>query len=322
MVLVNTLTIEAINTALIALQRGKDIVVGGEKGTTINNITISNSGSGGSSGSSLDFSPQVDALDKRIGLLEKAEELLRIENEKQSERIAVLEGLGIEDVQFDDTSRTLSIELVNGETFETDITSETLSMRLEGNDLVIKFGESEQRLPLPVGTQADWEQTDPNAPDYIKNKIPIWIEDGPASDNMAPVDSVTSGEMRPVTSNAVANAGFLTSADITDQVTVDNMQSVSSNAVAQKIKNVLSNYELKYKRVTGTTNVYGTLYSQNSNLVGNECIVFANCISHSDYMYLVGYGNYGTWIKVARYDYVDIANTTVTLEVLYFEKIV
>lgn len=206
MVLVNTLTVEAINTALIALQRGQSIVVGGEKpGTTVNNITISNGGGSGG-GSSLDFTPQITALDKRVGLLEKAEELLRQENERQNERLDALEGLGITDFYFDDTSRELTIELANGEVFDTEVTSESFSMDVVNGELVIRIGEQVHTVTLPMGSQADWTQTDSTQPDFIKHKIPIWITQGSADDNMSPIDSVTDGSMRPVTSNAVAGA--------------------------------------------------------------------------------------------------------------------
>lgn len=248
MVLVNTLTVEAINTALIALQRGQSIVVGGEKpGTTVNNITISNGG-GGSGGSGLDFTPQITALDKRVGLLEKAEELLRQENERQNERLDALEGLGITDFYFDDTSRELTIELANGEVFDTEVTSESFSMEVVNGELIIRIGEQVHTVTLPMGSQADWTQTDSTQPDFIKHKIPIWITQGSADDNMSPIDSVTDGSMRPVTSNAVYDKHYLTSADITNQVTVDNMQSVSSNAVAQALTQ--KNAVIKYKEVT------------------------------------------------------------------------
>lgn len=206
MVLVNTLTVEAINTALIALQRGQSIVVGGEKpSTTVNNITISNGG-GGSGGSGLDFTPQINALDKRVGLLEKAEEVLRLENERQNERLEALEGLGITDFYFDDTSRELTIELANGEVFDTEVTSESFSMEVVNGELIIRIGEQVHTVTLPMGSQADWTQTDPDDPSFIKHKIPIWITQGSADDNMSPIDSVTDGSMRPVTSNAVYDA--------------------------------------------------------------------------------------------------------------------
>lgn len=243
MVLVNTLTVEAINTALIALQRGQSIVVGGEKpGTTVNNITISNGG-GSSGGSGLDFTPQITALDKRVGLLEKAEEVLRLENERQNERLDALEGLGITDFYFDDTTRELTIELANGEVFDTEVTSESFSMEVVNGELIIRIGEQVHTVNLPMGSQADWTQTDSDDPSFIKHKIPIWITQGSADDNMSPIDSVTDGSMRPVTSNAVYDKHYLTSADITNQVTVDNMQSVSSSAVY----NALGRWSLLYE---------------------------------------------------------------------------
>ena len=76
MVLINTVTVEAINTALIALQRGQSITIGGEKGGTVNNINVTNNGTG----SGTDVSPQLNALDKRVTEVEKAEEGLKTEN--------------------------------------------------------------------------------------------------------------------------------------------------------------------------------------------------------------------------------------------------
>jgi hypothetical protein len=102
-----------------------------------------------------------------------------------------------------------------------------------------------------------------------------------------------------------------------DEVTVGNMQSVTSNAVYK----VLDGYRLKYKQIIGTTNFVGTLYKGNSNITGNECIVFANCISHNDYMYSVGYhATNGTWLKVVNYDYSPIGDTYVVYDILYFER--
>lgn len=57
--------------------------------------------------------------------------------------------------------------------------------------------------------QSDWTQTDSTKKDFIKNKIPIWITSGSADDNMSPIDSVTNGSMRPITSNAVFNNKYL-----------------------------------------------------------------------------------------------------------------
>ena len=277
MVLVNTLTVEAINTALIALQRGQSIVVGGEKpSTTVNNITISNGG-GGSGGSGLDFTPQINALDKRVGLLEKAEEVLRLENERQNERLEALEGLGITDFYFDDTSRELTIELANGEVFDTEVTSESFSMEVVNGELIIRIGEQVHTVTLPMGSQADWTQTDPDDPSFIKHKIPIWITQGSADDNMSPIDSVTDGSMRPVTSNAVYDKHYLTSADITNQVTVDNMQSVSSNAVAIALTSSKVKFMPVFKQYTApiNTDVRITDVPTTSDLpTGSEIIVY------------------------------------------------
>lgn len=272
MVLVNTLTVEAINTALIALQRGQSIVVGGEKETTVNNITISNSG--GSGGNGLDFTPQINALDKRVGLLEKAEEVLREENERQNERLELLEGLGISDFTFDEVTRELSIELENGDTFDTTITSESFSMSVDNGELIIKIGSNEQRIPLPSGVQADWTQTDPDDPSFIKHKIPIWITQGSADDNMSPIDSVTDGSMRPVTSNAVYDKHYLTSADITNQVAVDNMQSVSSSAVANAFNGFIKSYDVDYGTKTVSVNNYLLL----DEILNNKIIIGHNLL--------------------------------------------
>lgn len=297
MVLVNTLTVEAINTALIALQRGQSIVVGGEKpGTTVNNITISNGG-GGSGGSGLDFTPQITALDKRVGLLEKAEELLRQENERQNERLEALEGLGITDFYFDDTSRELTIELANGEVFDTEVTSESFSMEVVNGELIIRIGEQVHTVNLPMGSQADWTQTDSDDPSFIKHKIPIWITQGSADDNMSPIDSVTDGSMRPVTSNAVFDKHYLTSADITNQVTVDNMQSVSSNAVAQEV-NTINGVLNSIGSIVNGTMTTGT-YTGSGSFKADE----------------VGYINLtkGTWVVLAQIEYGgrDTSNSSV-----------
>lgn len=308
MVLVNTLTVEAINTALIALQRGQSIVVGGEKpGTTVNNITISNGGGSGG-GSGLDFTPQITALDKRVGLLEKAEELLRQENERQNERLDALEGLGITDFYFDDTSRELTIELANGEVFDTEVTSESFSMDVVNGELIIRIGEQVHTVTLPMGSQADWTQTDPDDPSFIKHKIPIWITQGSADDNMSPIDSVTDGSMRPVTSNAVAQKGYLTSADITNQVTVDNMQSVSSNAVYNAINNITQLTMGDLPRNANNAGVVGKIsvyygYADPSNLTNYPSFSWSSA------------GNYPFWFLI---DFCGLPRETQLLYVTYY----
>lgn len=111
--------------------------------------------------------------------------------------------------------------------------------------------------------QSDWTETDSSDPAFIKNKIPIWITTGQADDNMSPIDSVTDGSMRPITSNAVydkiasldvSSVGgsgkyieaisetdgkiSATVQNIADTVAVNNMQSVTSNAVAVQFSEV------------------------------------------------------------------------------------
>lgn len=54
--------------------------------------------------------------------------------------------------------------------------------------------------------QSDWTEVDPTSPSFIKHKIPIWITSGSADDNMSPINSVTNGSTRPVTSGAVYDA--------------------------------------------------------------------------------------------------------------------
>ena len=203
--------------------------------------------------------------------MERAEEVLRQENERQNERLEALEGLGIVDLSFEEDERNLSIELANGEVFETTITSEQFSMEVVNGDLIITIGDQTHRVALPVGAQSDWTETDPDDPSFIKNKIPIWITEGTPQDNMSPVDNITDGEMRPPTSNAVydkiasldvASVGgsgkyiesisevdgkiVAVEQNIADTVTVDNMQSVSSNAVSKAISFSETEHQVGY----------------------------------------------------------------------------
>lgn len=392
MVLINELTIDEINAALVHLQRSRTEIVGGAKGDTINNILINNTGGG----NNVDYSNIIDIIQNRLNAhdktiendekrLEENESLDSTQQEQIESLFAQLEELsnnGIQSLQFDATNRYLIIYTQDGNTYDVEIPSETVTMSFDSatnklifqmgnqtqevvlpfintsqmgvaggvatldengrvpysqlpesamefkgewdastntptltdgtgtngdfyicsaggtvnfgtqaeprlvtfvvNDRVIYEGDTDQWVKLPAGqvasvngqsgvveldaadipynstlsvkdkldsaTQSDWTQTDSTQPDFIKHKIPIWITNGSADDNMTPVDSVTSGEMRPVTSNAVAQKGYLTSADITNQVTVDNMQSVSSNAVAQTLVNYRQNRRIENYR--------------------------------------------------------------------------
>ena len=363
MVLIQTVSVDAINTALIALQRGQSIVVGGDKGQTINNITVKNQGS------NVDFTDKINALGKQIENLEKKDKALESEDERLEDRIDNLTQIGISDFIFTPYDRLLTLVLTNGNTYSTTIPPAPFTMELNGNTLIIQNAsqteevelpfiplsqkgvangvatlDSNGRVPysqlpesamefkgewdastntphledgegtngdfyivstggtvnfgttasphivtfypndrviyegstsewkrLPAGevssvnglsgdvvlngtnvnysnasgsptlkakiddvqaiaeTQADWSETNQSSPayiknkpslpsgqqqanwtqtnssavDFIKNKIPIWITTGSADDNMSPIDSVTDGSMRPITSNAV-----------------------------------------------------------------------------------------------------------------------
>lgn len=152
MVLIQTVTVEAINTALIALQRSKDIVIGGEKGNTINNITISNQGG---SGGGVDYSPQINALDNRVTTLEKTSEDLQKETEnlqtedvRINERIDALASFGIEDLEFDPEQRLLTLETTE-DSFEVVIPSEPVTLSLDGNTLIFQTDSQTATVTLP-----------------------------------------------------------------------------------------------------------------------------------------------------------------------------
>jgi len=210
MVLINNLTIDEINAAFIALQRSRTEIVGGEKGNTVNNISITNKG--GRTGT--DWSTVIQTIQSRLSQMQT-------DNDRQDEEItdirSILEGLaetvglladnGVSGINFDENSRRLSIFMQDGNSYDTLIPTERVRLEFDENTntLTLYMGNQRAEVTLPSMTQvqADWEQSDPTAVDYIKNKIPIWIADGSADDNMTPIDSVTSGSMRPVTSNAV-----------------------------------------------------------------------------------------------------------------------
>ena len=415
MVLVNGLTIDDINAALIALQRSRTEVVGGEKGTTVQNISVSNSSSGGGKNYDLQIlqlQNDVKAVDEKIGQVQsettgRINELsvrladLQVEQLawNESNRILTLITAGGDyDVQIPSETVTLSLNSSNELTFtmgvnennDPQIVKVTLpyirtsekgvaggvasldssgrvpysqlpesAMEFKGewdasinyphledgtgtngdfyicsaggtvnfgtqasprnitfypNDRVIYEGSNAQWFRLPAGevrtvngmsgdvvltannimydsnqtikqkidsaSQANWTQTDSTQPDFIKNKIPIWITSGSADDNMSPIDSVTDGSMRPITSNAVydkiasldvASVGgsgkyieaisetdgkiSATVQNISDTVAANNMQSVTSNAVYNAINcKVLPNYlqSIKIDYKTGT----------------------------------------------------------------------
>mgnify|MGYP002521608104 CR=1 FL=1 len=335
MVLINNLTIDEINAALLHLQRARTEVVGGTKGSTVQNITISNKGGG----STVDYAPTITALSNRIDKNTDDIESVEDEIDKIQETLEQLSDNGISSMTFDPVTRQLQINTQDGEVYSCDITSENITLNFDAttnkltlemgeqyqevtlpyinanekgsangvatldssgrvpysqlpesameflgnwnastntphlqdgtgdngdfyvcnvggtvtfgtgntqtfvpNDRVIYNGASSQWVKLPAGqvssvngmsgdvtldaddieystgvtvkqkidanapVQADWTQTNSSSKDFIKNKIPIWITDGSADDNMSPVDVVQAGNTRPVTSGGVANA--------------------------------------------------------------------------------------------------------------------
>lgn len=76
---------------------------------------------------------------------------------------------------------------------------------------------------------------------------------------------------------------------------------------------------IKKKTITGTTNANGIIYSGNSNLDGSEIFLNAIVTSANDYKTVVGRGSAGEqWLQVYNYDNTVIANTQVTIEIIYF----
>ena len=108
--------------------------------------------------------------------------------------------------------------------------------------------------------QSDWTQTDSTKKDFIKNKIPIWITTGSADDNMSPIDSVTDGNMRPVTSNAVADIMSSLPTDAILHYSFDNVPDFPDGA-----KNNIDNYLWDSYNTTKTDNPDGTKTYQASN---------------------------------------------------------
>lgn len=168
MVLINNLTVDEINAALLHLQRSQSEVVGGEKGTTIQNITITNQGGGsGNSGGTVsqDWSPIIDALESRINATEKATleldkkaaETEQIDNSQTEQISGIMEQLmslssnGITSLQFDATNRYLIIYTEDGNTYDVQITSEPITMSFDSttNKLTLVMGNQTQEVTLP-----------------------------------------------------------------------------------------------------------------------------------------------------------------------------
>lgn len=150
MVLINNLTVDEINAALLHLQRSQNEVVGGEKGTTIQNITITNQG-GGSGVAGQDWSPIINALENRINANEQTDNTQAEQIAGIMEQLMSLSANGITNLQFDATNRYLIIYTEDGNTYDVQITSEPITMTFDSttNKLTLVMGNQTQEVTLP-----------------------------------------------------------------------------------------------------------------------------------------------------------------------------
>jgi hypothetical protein len=155
MVLINNLTVDEINAALIHLQRSRNEVVGGEKGDTVQNITINNQGGG------TDYSSVINAIENRvkntetnINTLDSSQRMLALETAGMQEQIADIYNTllsmsqnNITDISWDDINRVLVINTTSM-SYEVAIPSETVELSLEGNVLTFTMGEQTTSVTL------------------------------------------------------------------------------------------------------------------------------------------------------------------------------
>ena len=159
MVLINELTVEQINAALLHLQRSKDEVVGGNKGTTIQNISISNSGGGGNN---VDYSGTIKNLAKLIDTNTTAIEKNKNDIANLKSKFSTIEqsvedtlqGLvdnGISDLSFDPLTKQLTITTNDGDIYQTVIEQDIgyLSYDSATNKLILTTGNQSQEITLP-----------------------------------------------------------------------------------------------------------------------------------------------------------------------------
>ena len=143
MVLIQTLTVDAINTALIALQRGQSIIIGGDKGQTVNNINVTNKTEGA------DYFEKIKELTSQIETLKETDTALKAEDVRINDRLNALTQLGISDFTFDDSTRELSIELTDGNVYTTIIRPVPFILSLSGNTLILENEYQREEVELP-----------------------------------------------------------------------------------------------------------------------------------------------------------------------------
>ena len=127
---------------------------------------------------------------------------------------------------------------------------------------------------------------------------------------MTLVDTVQNGNMNAVTSNAVANAGFLTSNDVVDQVTVNNMNSVSSNAVATTCQKLIKRKNVNIPNLTIGADGYTSISSYKPSGMNNFLFAILwtyGTSSGKDAIMVNGDGNYISAQANSTITYVDVA---------------
>lgn len=161
MVLINGLSVDEINTALISLQKSRGEVVGGQKTTTVQNISVTQGGSGGGG---YDFSPQItqiqallNQLDNQVETLENDVNTLQQEQTEMSSQLNSLvtdvHNTGITGLEWDESTRILKVT-TTGRSYGVEIPSETVTMSIEQtetqNILHFTMGENENVNPQVI----------------------------------------------------------------------------------------------------------------------------------------------------------------------------
>ena len=146
MVLINNLTIDEINAALLHLQRSSGEVVGGDKGRTVNNISVSNSGGGG-----IDYQSVINSLKERLSQIETT----NTEQQTQINEILLTLGNladnGIQDFDYDENSGELTITTKDGEEYTVVIRSPTSTLTFDATTkkLTFTFNDEITEIMLP-----------------------------------------------------------------------------------------------------------------------------------------------------------------------------
>lgn len=157
MVLINNLTIDEINAALLHLQRSRTEVVGGQKESGTQNVSITNN----VTGSTTDWSNIIDQITKRLTSTENQLELQKTTNEMFKDKDTALQNqineilnmldslssAGITDMYFDESTRELVVN-TEGDSYSVYIPSEEVDLSINGSDLTLTMGEQTTTVTL------------------------------------------------------------------------------------------------------------------------------------------------------------------------------